>query len=91
MANGTPVVASNAASLPEVLDDAAVLVNPENVFEIARGMKVLLTDQVLRQRTVEKGLEQVKKFSWKTAAEQVLETYRNVAGEVKGEVVATAG
>jgi glycosyltransferase involved in cell wall biosynthesis len=92
MANGTPVVASNTASLPEVLDDAAVLVNPENVFEIARGMKTLLTDQVLRQRTIERGLKQVRKFSWKTAAERVLATYCRAAGEAEERVVAeTAG
>src|SRR2546422_344299 len=41
MANRTPVIASNTSSLPEVLDDAAVLVNPENVFDIARGMKLI--------------------------------------------------
>jgi glycosyltransferase involved in cell wall biosynthesis len=93
MANGTPVVASNTASLPEVLGDAALLVNPENVFEIARAIKVLLTDQVLRQQTIEKGLEQVKKFSWVTAARSVIETYREAAGEVEAETVAetTAG
>ena len=88
MANRTPVVASNTASLPEVLDEAALLVNPENVFEIARAMKTLLTDQVLRQQTIERGLEQVKKFSWKMAAESVLATYRDVAGETRSEAVA---
>jgi glycosyltransferase involved in cell wall biosynthesis len=80
MANRTPVLASNGSSLPEVLDDAAVLVNPENVFDIARGMKLILLDDLLRQRLIDKGIEQVRKFSWKTAAEKVLETYRLVAG-----------
>jgi glycosyltransferase involved in cell wall biosynthesis len=88
MANGTPVVASNTASLPEVLEDAALLVNPENVFEIARAMRMLLTDQVLRQQTVERGLQQVRKFSWTTAAERVLETYRAVGGNAGAEVAA---
>jgi glycosyltransferase involved in cell wall biosynthesis len=74
--------------LPEVLDEAALLVNPENVFEIARAMKTLLTDQVLRQQTIERGVEQVKKFSWKMAAESVLATYRDVAGETRSEAVA---
>jgi len=91
MANGTPVVASNTASLPEVLDDAAILVTPENVFEISRAMKILLTDQVLRQQTVEKGLRQVRKFSWKTAAEGVLQIYQDVGGETEsGAAVETA-
>jgi glycosyltransferase involved in cell wall biosynthesis len=79
MANRTPVVASNTSSLPEVLDEAAMLVNPENVFEIARGMKLILMDDILRQRLVQKGLEQVSKFSWKIAAERVVKTYQVVA------------
>jgi glycosyltransferase involved in cell wall biosynthesis len=79
MANRTPVLASNTSSLPEVLDDAAILVNPENVFDIARGMKLILFDDVLRQKLVQKGVEQVAKFSWKVAAEKVLETYQTAA------------
>jgi glycosyltransferase involved in cell wall biosynthesis len=79
MANRTPVIASNTSSLPEVLDDAAVLVNPENVFDIARGMKLILLDEALRQTLIKKGIEQVAKFSWKVAAEKVLETYRHIA------------
>jgi glycosyltransferase involved in cell wall biosynthesis len=75
MANRTPVIASNTSSLPEVLGEAALLVNPENVFEIARGMKLILMDDILRQKLVQKGLEQVGRFSWKTAAERVVKTY----------------
>ncbi len=48
MASGTPVVASGISSLPEVVGDAAVLVNPENVFDIARGIREVLTDEDLR-------------------------------------------
>jgi glycosyltransferase involved in cell wall biosynthesis len=79
MANRTPVVASNTSSLPEVLGDAGILVNPENVFDIARGMKLILSDDVLRQKLVQKGIEQVAKFSWKLAAQNVLNTYDLVA------------
>ncbi|MBI4475214.1 MAG: glycosyltransferase family 4 protein [Acidobacteria bacterium] len=75
MANRTPVIASNTSSLPEVLEDAALLVNPENVFEIARGMKLILSDDALRQRLIQKGVEQVSKFSWKVAAQKVIATY----------------
>jgi len=78
MANRTPVIASNTSSLPEVLDDAAVLVNPENVFDIARGMKLILFDDVLRQKLIQKGIEQVAKFSWKVAAQKVIQTYELV-------------
>ena len=80
MANGTPVVASNAASLPEVLGDAALLVNPENVFEIARAMKRLLDDADLRRAMVEKGTGRVARYSWKTAAEKVRKAYESAAG-----------
>jgi len=79
MANRTPVIASNTSSLPEVLDEAAVLVNPENVFDVARGMRLILSDEVLRRRLIQKGTEQVGKFSWKVAAHKVVQTYQFVA------------
>jgi glycosyltransferase involved in cell wall biosynthesis len=81
MANQTPVVASNTSSMPEVVQDAAVLVNPENVFDIARGMKLVLTDDELRMRLINRGLEQVAKFSWRVAAEKVVETYSRLVAE----------
>ena len=79
MAHRTPVLASNASSLPEVLEDAALMVNPENVFEIARGIKWILGDAELRQDLITRGLRQVSKFSWRSAAEQVLEAYQRYA------------
>jgi glycosyltransferase involved in cell wall biosynthesis len=78
MANGTPVLTSNISSLPEVLGDAALLVNPENVFEICKGLKHLLFDSNLRAELIAKGLKQSAKYSWKKSAEQVLETYQRV-------------
>jgi glycosyltransferase involved in cell wall biosynthesis len=81
MANRTPVIASNTSSMPEVLEDAALLVNPENVFDIARGMKTILTDDVMRRRLIQRGSEQVAKFSWRTAAEQVIQIYGNIASK----------
>src|SRR5215467_13222717 len=64
MAHGTPVVASNVTSLPEVVGNAAVLVNPENVFEIMRAIHRVLLDSALRTRLRERGYEQAKRFSW---------------------------
>src|SRR5437762_3509146 len=81
MANRTPVIASNTSSLPEVLEDAAVLVNPENLFDIARGMKTILTDDLVRQRLIQRGSEQITKFSWRVAATKVVDTYRRVASQ----------
>ena len=80
MASGTPVVTSNLSSLPEVVGDAAVLVNPENVFEIARGIREVLTNDSLREALVGRGHEQTRKFSWESTARQVLEVYREATG-----------
>ncbi len=84
MASGTPVVTSNVSSLPEVVGDAAIIVNPENVFDIARGIREVLLDEFLRRRCVRMGLEQLKRFSWRLTAEQVVETYRSVGGRSSG-------
>jgi len=78
MAQGTPVITSNVSSLPEVVGDAAILVNPEHVFEIARGIRQALLDSELRRRLVERGREQVARFSWDRAADRILELYREV-------------
>jgi glycosyltransferase involved in cell wall biosynthesis len=88
MANRTPVIASNTSSLPEVLDDAAILVNPENVFDIARGMKAILLDELIRQRLVQKGTDQVKKFSWKLAAQKVLDAYQSAGASSRRRTAA---
>jgi glycosyltransferase involved in cell wall biosynthesis len=83
MASSTPVLASNTSSLPEVLGEAALLVNPENVFEIARGMKSILLEDPIRKRLVERGLKHIKRFSWETAAKQVVEAYERAGAENK--------
>ena len=79
MAHGTPVVTSNLSSLPEVVGNAAVLVNPENAFEIMRALHRVLLDQPLRERLKERGYEQVKRFSWDESARRTLTVYREVA------------
>jgi glycosyltransferase involved in cell wall biosynthesis len=79
MAHGTPVVTSNASSLPEVVGDAAVLVNPDNVFEITRALRRVLLDQPLREKMKERGYEQARRFSWETSVRRILQVYREVA------------
>lgn len=79
MAHGTPVVTSNSSSLPEVVGKAAVLVNPENVFEIMHALHRVLLDQGLRDRLKHRGYEQATKFSWDASARQILAAYRDVA------------
>jgi glycosyltransferase involved in cell wall biosynthesis len=79
MGHGTPVVTSNTSSLPEVVGNAAVLVNPENVFEIMRALHRVLVDKPLRDKLKARGYEQAKKFSWDAAAEQILRAYYEVS------------
>ena len=79
MAHGTPVVTSNTSSLPEVVGNAAVLVNPENVFEIMRALHRVLLDQALRDKLKARGYEQAKRFSWDASAQQILRVYHEVS------------
>src|SRR5712692_4529777 len=78
MAHGTPVLTSSVSSLPEVFADAALLVNPENVFDIARGIRQILTEDVMRDSLVRRGYELVQRYSWERSAEKVREVYRSV-------------
>ena len=80
MAHGTPVVTSNTSSLPEVAGNAALLVNPENVFEIRRALQRALLDPALRERMKQRGYEQAQRFSWTNSVARILEIYREVAG-----------
>jgi glycosyltransferase involved in cell wall biosynthesis len=84
MAHGTPVVTSNVSSLPEVVGNAAVLVNPENVFEIMRALYRVLTDQALRDRMKERSYQQAAKFSWEKSVRRILEVYRQAGGTSGG-------
>jgi len=78
MAHGTPVVTSNVSSLPEVVGDAAVLVHPENVFEIMRALHRVLLDQPLRERMKQRSVCQAAKFSWETSVRRIAQVYREV-------------
>jgi glycosyltransferase involved in cell wall biosynthesis len=80
MAHGTPVVTSNTSSLPEVAGNAALLVNPENVFEIRRGLQRVLLDPALREGMKVRGYAQAQRFSWTASVSRILEIYREVAG-----------
>ncbi|MGA2215911.1 MAG: glycosyltransferase family 1 protein [Bryobacteraceae bacterium] len=83
MACGTPVVCSNVSSLPEVVGEAAEIVNPENVFDIARGMREVLLNPERRRTLVKLGFEQSRRFSWERTARQVLEAYEEIGAYKK--------
>jgi len=76
MACGTPVISSRVASLPEVVGNAACAINPDNVFDIARGIKDVLLDPNYRAELIAAGIEQAGRFSWHRAARQVMDVYR---------------
>ena len=70
MASGTPTLVGNLASLPEVVGDAAVQVDPYDIEAIADGIHRLIEDASLRTLLREKGLERAAQFNWDKAAEQ---------------------
>ena len=79
MACGTPVITSNTSSLPEVVGQAAVLVDPYDEAALAQAIWQIARDASLRQRLQQTGIEQAKQFTWQAAAEKTLAVYRAVA------------
>ncbi len=75
MACGTPVVTSNTSSLPEVVNDAGILVNPDGVEEMAGAMQRLLSDAELRAEMTTRGLSRARTFSWRRAATETVQVY----------------
>jgi glycosyltransferase involved in cell wall biosynthesis len=75
---GTPVVTSNVSSMPEVVGDAAILVDPYSADSIAEGMRRALLDQALRDTLRERGMARAREFSWERSAEQVHQVYTEV-------------
>jgi|Deesub1362A_J573_1020465.scaffolds.fasta_scaffold00599_15 glycosyltransferase involved in cell wall biosynthesis len=78
MACGTPVVASNRMSVPEVAGDAALIVDPDNIEEMAEAIYRVITDEKLRERLIKKGYERVKQFSWEKTARETLRVFEEV-------------
>ncbi|GHU53213.1 glycosyl transferase family 1 [Clostridia bacterium] len=78
MACGTPLLVSNAASMPEVCGDCAVYTDPESVSEIAEGLKRLSGDKLLRNSLSAAGLSRAKLFDWDESARQVFKAYTDV-------------
>ncbi|MEA3459659.1 MAG: glycosyltransferase family 1 protein, partial [Chloroflexota bacterium] len=77
MACGTPVVCSNASSLLEVAGDAAILVDPLDVEELAAAMERVLRDKELQAEMIERGFERAKRFSWEKCAQETLAVLEN--------------
>jgi glycosyltransferase involved in cell wall biosynthesis len=81
MACGAPVVCSNTSSLPEVVGDAALCVNPRDVGEIAAAVERVIHDDRLRAELRAKGIARAAQFSWERAARETLNVYQEVGRE----------
>ena len=75
---GTPVLASDTSSLPEIAGNGAVLVDPLNISELAESMRRIASDYELRKQLVETGLINVRRFTWEKTAIHVLQTFDRV-------------
>jgi glycosyltransferase involved in cell wall biosynthesis len=82
MACGTPVLSSNAASLPEVLGSAAYMADPASAESIAEGMEALVSDPALRETLRARGLERAQYFNWERLADSLHEVYQEAAGGI---------
>jgi glycosyltransferase involved in cell wall biosynthesis len=78
MACGTPVVSSHAASLPEVVGDAAVLVDPTDVEQITDAMRLALTQPALAAQLRARGLARAAQFTWERTARETIAVYERV-------------
>ena len=80
MACGTPVITSNVTSVPEIVQDAAILVDPSNIDSIFNAMYTALSDDALRSNLIEKGLKRASELTWKDTAVKTLEAYKDIVG-----------
>lgn len=78
MACGTPVVSSNTSSLPEVIGNAGLMIDPYNIQEIAMTIKTLIQDPKLREQLIKLGIERAKLFSWEDVAKKVINIYQSL-------------
>ena len=81
MACGTPVITSNVSSLPEVVGDAAITIDPYDIDELVNEINNVISNPKLQQKLSRKGLNRAKKFTWRKAAEETLKVYEEVLQE----------
>ena len=76
MACGTPVIASNRTSIPEIVGDAALLIDNLEPDDIANGIEQILNNGSLKEKLISNGFDHVTNFSWEKCALQTIEIYR---------------
>jgi glycosyltransferase involved in cell wall biosynthesis len=74
----TPVIASNVTSLPEIVGDAGILVDPLDEAAIAGAMQSLLGDTELREGLAQAGFERSRQFTWEHCAEGLVDAFRSI-------------
>jgi alpha-1,3-rhamnosyl/mannosyltransferase len=79
MASGIPVLTTHVSSIPEVVGDVGILVDPNDLEAIQQGMVKLLTDEQWRSSTIERGLQRAKQFTWEKCVEQTILIYKQIA------------
>ena len=79
MTLGSPVITSNTSSLPEVAGDAALLINPNDVLELAEAVLKVIDDSQLRKELIKKGRERAKLFSWERTARETFQAYQFIS------------
>jgi len=75
---GTPVIVSNTSALPEVVGDAALMIDPHDIDGLTVAMWRALTEEELRQDLIKKGFKRAQNFSWQEAAKKTLDVYHNI-------------
>ena len=80
MISGTPVITSNTSAMREVAGDAALLVDPRDIVQIARAMEQLISDAGLRNALIQRGGRRTKAFSWHRAALEMIRMFQEVTG-----------
>jgi len=83
MACGTPVICSNSSSLPEVVGEAGLLIDPLDTAALHQALRRVLADETLRHDLHQRGLGQAARFSWQRAAAELMTVYGDLAGNVR--------
>jgi len=83
MSCGCPVISSNVSSLPEVVGEAAIQVNPRDIDELVKAVQEVLTNKDLRKKVIQEGFKQARKFSWEYAAQKTLQVHQEMEEKLR--------
>ena len=78
MASGLPVVASNAGSIPEVVDEAGFLFNPNDAKGMTKAINLIMDDKKIREEMIDKGIKQSSLFTWEKSIEKTVNVYKSL-------------